>query len=67
MMHALRGQLSLSRALRFLYFWPRARPESVNDHLSGLFLALPWSYCLSTPGAGPGLTFVKMLGYRDAR
>jgi hypothetical protein len=30
MLHTLRGRLSLSRALRFLYFWSRARPGSLR-------------------------------------
>jgi hypothetical protein len=49
MLHGLRGRLSLSHTLRFLYFWSRARPEI--DHLSGLFVLSP----VLTPQCPPRL------------
>ena len=56
MIHRLRGRIRDTRVLlwSFLFFVrSRARPESVNDHLSGLFRALPRSDRLSTTGLGP--------------
>ena len=38
MLHTLRGRVFRLRC-GFFYFWSRARPETVNDLLSGLFRA----------------------------